>query len=110
VLVLLVLAPRVLPAGWFERGITEFGQATGVVASGILLLRMADPQDRSDALTAFSIKQMLLQPLLAGGMITVLAPMAVSSWGLERWTGLCLVLVLLWIGLALALGRTRPSV
>jgi ESS family glutamate:Na+ symporter len=109
VLVLLLLAPRVLSAGWFERGITEFGQATGVVASGLLLLRMADPQDRSDALTAFSIKQMLLQPLLAGGLITVLAPMAVSSWGLERWTVLCLVLVVLWVGLGLVVGRSPDA-
>ena len=109
VLVLLLLAPRVLPAGWFERGITEFGQATGVVASGLLLLRMADPQDRSDALTAFSIKQLVLQPLLAGGVITVLAPIAVSSWGLERWMALCLALVSIWIGLGLVLGRSHPS-
>jgi len=103
--VVLVLARRSLPAPWFERGILEFGQATGVAASGLLLLNMADPNDRSDALTPFSIKQLLLQPLLAGGVITVMAPLAIASWGLQLWTELCLGLTLLWIGLALWLGR-----
>jgi ESS family glutamate:Na+ symporter len=106
-LVLLLWAPRVLPPGWFERGITEFGQATGVVASGLLLLRMADPLDRSDTLTPFSVKQLMLQPLLAGGLLTVLAPQAVSRWGLEIWTVACLMMVLLWGGVGLALARRR---
>ena len=97
---ILLLAPRILPPDWFERAIIEFGQATGVAASGLLLLRMADPGDRSPALTAFSIKQLLLQPVLAGGVITVVAPLVVDSWGLPAWTGLCLALVLLWIGWA----------
>jgi glutamate:Na+ symporter, ESS family len=105
--VILLLAPRILPADWFERAIIEFGQATGVAASGLLLLRLADPGDRSEALTAFSIKQLVLQPLLAGGVITVVAPLAVSSWGLPTWTALCLVLVLLWGGLGLFLARGR---
>jgi len=103
--VLLLLAPRILPSPWFERGILEFGQATGVAASGLLLLRMADPHDQADALPAFSIKQLLLQPLIAGGVITVLAPLAITSLGLTLWSGLCLQLVLLWIGLALLLAR-----
>ena len=103
--VILLLAPRILPADWFERAILEFGQATGVAASGLLLLRMADPDDRSEALQAFSIKQLLLQPLLAGGVITVVAPLAVDGWGLPVWTGVCLGLVVLWIGLGLWLGR-----
>jgi ESS family glutamate:Na+ symporter len=103
--VVLLLGPRILPAPWFERGILEFGQATGVAASGLLLLRMADPNDQSDALPAFSIKQLLLQPLIAGGVITVVAPLAVTRLGLPLWSGLCLVLVLLWIGLALTLAR-----
>jgi ESS family glutamate:Na+ symporter len=101
--VILLLAPRILPPDWFERAIIEFGQATGVAASGLLLLRMADPGDRSEAVTAFSIKQLILQPLLAGGVITVVAPIVVSGWGLPGWTGLCLGLVLLWIGLGLGL-------
>ncbi|PZV00839.1 MAG: sodium:solute symporter [Cyanobium sp.] len=103
--VVLLLAPRFLPPDWFERAIIEFGQATGVAASGLLLLRMADPDDRSDALPAFSIKQLLLQPFLAGGVITVVAPLAIDGWGLPAWTLLCLGLVVLWIGLGLVLGR-----
>jgi ESS family glutamate:Na+ symporter len=105
--VTLLLAPRVLPADWFERGIIEFGQATGVAASGLLLLRMADPDDRSDALPAFSIKQLLLQPFLAGGVITVVAPLAVASWGLPLWTAACLAVVLLAGGTGLLLARLQ---
>jgi ESS family glutamate:Na+ symporter len=101
--VVLLLGPRILPSAWFERGILEFGQATGVAASGLLLLRMADPLDQSEALQPFSIKQLLLQPFVAGGLITVVAPLAVSNWGLPAWTGLCLVLVLIWVGLGLGL-------
>jgi len=107
--VVLLLGPRILPAPWFERGILEFGQGTGVAASGLLLLRMADPDDQADALPAFSIKQLLLQPLIAGGVITVVAPLAVTRLGLPLWSGLCLVLVLLWIGLALILAQRFSS-
>ena len=107
--VVLLLAPRILPADWFERAILEFGQATGVAASGLLLLRMADPDDRSEAVTAFSIKQLLLQPLLAGGVITVVATLVVVGWGLPAWTALCLVLVLLWIALGLLLARQAKA-
>jgi ESS family glutamate:Na+ symporter len=103
--VLLLLAPRLLPADWFERGIIEFGQATGVAASGLLLLRMADPGDRSDAVQAFSIKQLILQPVLAGGLVTVIAPLAVSQWGLPVWTAVCGGLVVLWTGTGLLLAR-----
>lgn len=105
--VTLLLAPRVLPADWFERAVIEFGQATGVAASGLLLLRMADPDDRSDALPAFSIKQLLLQPFLAGGVITVVAPLAVASWGLPLWTGACLAVVVLAGGTGLLLARIQ---
>ena len=94
-LIVLLLAPKLLPADWFERAVIEFGQATGVAASGLLLLRMADPEDQSDALTAFSLKQLLLQPFLAGGVVTVVAPLAVAGWGLPAWTGFCLGVVLL---------------
>jgi ESS family glutamate:Na+ symporter len=111
--VTLLLAPRLLPADWFERAVLEFGQATGVAASGLLLLRMADPDDHSQALPAFSLKQLLLQPFLAGGVVTVVAPLAVAGWGLPTWTGFCLALVLLAGGGGLLLAQagrnTEPT-
>ena len=107
--VVLLLAPRILPADWFERAIIEFGQATGVAASGLLLLRMADPDDRSEALPAFSLKQLLLQPFLAGGVITVVAPLAVAGWGLPAWTALCFAVVLVAGGGGLLLARLQPG-
>ena len=105
-LVVLVLARRILPIDWFERAVIEFGQATGVAASGLLLLGMADPDNRSGALPAFSVKQLLLQPVLAGGVVTVAAPLAVQTWGLPAWGGVCLGFTALWITLALLLART----
>ena len=71
---------------WFERSLTEFGNATGVAASGLLLLRLADPRDNTKTLPIFSIKQLFLQPLLSGGLITVLAPLIIDKIGLLEWT------------------------
>jgi ESS family glutamate:Na+ symporter len=107
--VILLLAPRLLPPSWFERALVEFGQATGVAASGLLLLNMVDPDDNNGSLTPFSIKQLILQPFLAGGVITVVAPLAVTGWGLPAWTALCLALVTLFILTGLWLGRSRTA-
>ncbi|WP_225875759.1 sodium:solute symporter [Cyanobium sp. NS01] len=107
--VVLLLAPRILPRDWFERAVIEFGQATGVAASGLVLLHMADPFDRSSALQAFSIKQLMLQPFLAGGVITVVAPLAVAGWGLATWTGLCLAMVLVFATTGMVLAGARPQ-
>ncbi len=82
---------------WFERSIIEFGNATGVAASGILLLRLADPRDQTNILPIFSIKQLFLQPLLSGGLITVIAPISIIKLGLTGWTEICGALTLLFL-------------
>jgi len=74
---------------WFERAIAEFGNSTGVAASGLLLLRLADPRNSTKTLPVFSIKQLFLQPLLSGGLITVIAPLFISNFGLKGWTEFC---------------------
>ena len=74
---------------WFERAIAEFGNSTGVAASGLLLLRLADPRNATNTLPVFSIKQLFLQPLLSGGLITVIAPLFISNFGLKGWTEFC---------------------
>jgi glutamate:Na+ symporter, ESS family len=107
--VVLLLAPRLFRDHWFERAIADFGQGTGVTATGLLLLRMADPRGSSRVLEAFSFKQLLFEPFLGGGLITALAPIALAAWGLQRWTAAALALtlasVLLGLGLARRAGR-----
>ena len=81
-----VFAKIIFKEEWFERSLTEFGNATGVAASGLLLLRLADPRDNTNTLPIFSFKQLFLQPLLSGGLITVIAPIIITKVGLLSWT------------------------
>jgi len=80
---LLVLARRMLPDAWFERGIAELGQSMGVTATGLLLLRVVDPDYETPAADAFASKQLLHEPFMGGGLWTGAAiPLlaTVGSW------------------------------
>ena len=103
------LAPRIFSDHWCERGIADFGQGTGVTATGLLLLRMADPFGRSRALEAFSFKQLLFEPFLGGGLITAIAPLMIVSWGLPRFNAVALLLTLASLLFGLHLGRQTRS-
>ncbi|MDN6680188.1 MAG: sodium:glutamate symporter, partial [Yaniella sp.] len=70
VFVLFFLAPRYIQSFWFERGIADFGQSMGVTATGLLLLRMADPHQKSPAYEAFGYKQLVFEPFFGGGLVT----------------------------------------
>lgn len=70
VFVLFFLAPRFIQSFWFERGIADFGQSMGVTATGLLLLRMADPKQKSPAYEAFGYKQLVFEPFFGGGLVT----------------------------------------
>jgi ESS family glutamate:Na+ symporter len=103
------LAPRLFADTWFERAIADFGQGTGVTATGLLLLRMADPYGRSGALEAFSFKQLVFEPFLGGGLVTAFAPIALKGIGLPLWTALALGLTLASLLFGLALARQGSS-
>ena len=77
---------------WFEKGLVEFGNSTGVVASGLLLLRLADPKNISKTLPVFTSKQLFAQLLLSGGFFTVLSPFLLSKIGLDYWTELSVII------------------
>lgn len=97
-LCLLALAPRFIPQHWFARGIGDFGQGTGMVVSGLLLMRMADPHGRSGNLERFGYKQLLFEPLVGGGLLTAMAlPLAAQFGSLTifAWSaGLTLLTIL----------------
>ena len=103
----LLIAPRIFRDHWFERGIADFGQGTGVTATGLLLLRMADPLGRSRAMEAFSFKQLLFEPFLGGGLVTALSPVLIAGWGLPLFSTAALALTLASLGFGLRLGRAR---
>ena len=84
--VVLCLAPRIFHDAWFERAIAEFGQATGVTATGLMLLRTVDPENRTSAAMSFGYKQLLHEPFMGGGIWTALAFTLVYQIGwLKVW-------------------------
>jgi len=76
-----VLARRMLPDAWFERSIAEMGQSMGVTATGLLLLRVVDPDYETPAADAFASKQLLHEPFMGGGLWTSTAIPLLALWG-----------------------------
>jgi ESS family glutamate:Na+ symporter len=72
-LAFLWLAPRMLRTHWFERGLGDYGQSMGMTATGLLLMRIVDPDDRTGAVQAFAYKQLLFEPFVGGGLVTGLS-------------------------------------
>ena len=91
-------APRMFRSAWFERAVTEFGQATGVTATGLLLLRTVDPDNKTCAATTFGYKQLVHEPVMntwvAIAITIVLAKP--DSW---FWLWMfCVAMLVLWVG------------
>jgi glutamate:Na+ symporter, ESS family len=103
-----VIAPRVLPSYWFERGICDMGQSMGVTATGILLLRMVDPDNESGAFESFAYKQLFFEPIVGGGLFTAAAPALIDRFG--AWGMLALTAGLLAFWLIFGLVNFRKTV
>lgn len=55
-----VVSPRFFRNYWFERGMYIFGMSTGVLATGVILLRILDPKFESGVLEDFGIAWIFL--------------------------------------------------
>ena len=94
--VVLFVAPRLFKTAWFEKAISDFGQATGVTATGLMLLRTVDPENRTEAAASFGYKQLIHEPIMGGGIWTALALTLVFTFGwLPVWI-FCCVMLLIW--------------
>ncbi|NMG59233.1 sodium:glutamate symporter [Geitlerinema sp. P-1104] len=107
VLAFIYLAPRMLPDFWFERGIGDVGQSMGVTATGILLLRMVDPQNRSGGFESFAYKQLFFEPIVGGGLFTAAAPVLVVQLGALGTLLLTGALLLFWLAFGLLVTGRR---
>lgn len=92
-----VFARRMLPDYWLERAVGDFGQSTGVTATGLMLMRVADPEMKSPAVEGFGYKQLVFEPFLGGGLVTALSAPLVFMWG--PWPFLIFSVVMLAIGI-----------
>ena len=109
-LVLIVVAPRVIPYDWFERGVGDLGQSLGVTVTGVLLMRMADPTNRSGALESFGYKQLLFEPIVGGGLFTAASVPLIYQLGPVPVLILAAVITLAGEALGLAyFGRMIPD-
>ncbi|BAU56861.1 sodium/glutamate symporter [Halorhodospira halochloris] len=107
--VLIVIAPMVVPYNWFERGVGDFGQSLGVTVTGVLLMRMADPTNRSGALESFGYKQLLFEPIVGGGLFTAASVPLIYQFGPVPVLILAAVMTLAWLALGIFyFGRWVP--
>lgn len=93
---LVFLARRAFKDAWFERGIAEMGQSMGVTATGLLLLRVVDPDYETQAAEAFAAKQLLHEPFMGGGLWTGAAIPLLALWGGWPILGIALGAIAVW--------------
>src|SRR5699024_4675455 len=107
---LFFLASRILPIYWFEWAIGDFGQSTGIIAIGLLLMSVVDPELESPAYEGFGYKQLVFEPFLGGWLVTALASPLIFKFGPVPF--LLFSIVMLAIGLLAGLlyfGRMRKQ-
>ncbi len=102
---LTVLARRAFKDAWFERGIAEMGQSMGVTATGLLLLRVVDPDYETEAAEAFAAKQLLHEPFMGGGLWTGAAIPLLALWGGWPILGIALGVMAIWTVVLLVMNR-----
>jgi glutamate:Na+ symporter, ESS family len=102
-----LLAPRMMRTYWFERGIGDFGQSLGVTATGLLLMRIVDPDNETPALEAFGYKQLLFEPLVGGGLFTAMSAPLAFTFGLIPMLIATGIVMLVWLVIGLRMGRER---
>ena len=97
---LLFLARRILPDAWFERAIAEMGQSMGVTATGLLLLRVVDPDYKSPAADAFACKQLVHEPFMGGGLWTGMAIPLIAVYGIIPVLLISSGMIFIWLSIA----------
>lgn len=100
-----VLAPRMFSQHWFEYGLTNIGQSMGMTATGLLLNRLVDPDNKTKARESFAYKQLIFEPFMGGGIVTAVAPIVIFEFGSLVAFIISFILFLFWLILGLLLPR-----
>lgn len=85
-----LISPRFFRDYWFERGIYIFGMSTGVLSTGVILLRVTDPEFKSGVLEDFGFAWIFLS--IVDILLVSFSPLFVIH-GLGLVYGMCLLVV-----------------
>lgn len=91
------IAPHIIPVNWFARGLGDMGQSMGVTATGILLIKMVDPENKTAAFESFAYKQLFFEPIVGGGLFTAAAPVLMVQFGSISILCLTTGLLIFWL-------------
>lgn len=86
---LVVVCRKLYHNFWFERGIFIFGWSTGVVAIGVTLLRIVDPEFKSKTLEDYGMAYVFMS-FIEIGLIALLPTLIVSGYSFAAG-GACLI-------------------
>ncbi len=107
----LVMGPRVLGEGWFEKQLFSYGWGTGTIAMGIALLRIVDPRLRSKTLEQFSVAWLPNTPVeITAVTFAPMLVMAGATWAVAGiWGGLAVVALAVLLVLKLSERKTAGT-
>lgn len=101
------LAPRMFPAFWLEKGLTNIGQSMGTTATGFMFQRLIDPSNSTGARESFSYKQLVFEPFMGGGIITATSLIVIAEFGSVFALVSASIIFLFWLLLGFKLGRKK---
>lgn len=106
--VFFLLGSRLFSKPWHPYALGDLGGGTATTASGLLLIRVADPKQRTHARQSYSEKQPFYEPFMGGGLVTAMALPALHGFG--AWPCLLVTAAILsaWIGYAMILAKRLP--
>ena len=78
---LFVVSPKLFHNYWFERGIYIFGMSTGVMSTGVILLRIIDPNFETGVLEDFGLAWVLMT-FVDLALVSLTPMLIMQGWGL----------------------------
>lgn len=94
---------------WHVYGVGDLGGGTATTASGILLIKVVDPEHKTDAMDSYADKQPFYEPIMGGGLVTAFALPTVAMLGAGWSLAITGMILTAWLAYAYWLWEKRTS-
>lgn len=103
------ISPRILPKNcWFELAIMNHGFSTATTAQSMMLLRIVDPELRTDAARIYALAAPLTAMFIGGGLFTLLLPKLLEA-GAAWWViAVATIVIVVMYAIARSWARAEP--